>query len=327
MEGLYTGATETSFKTTEEIRRDSYLSSEYRQPDFLTPFAEPKTFQEHSAGFKHRQAERGDRYNQVAEVQLFDTSLITFQSDLHVGGEETDYARIEAEAEAIVNTPNSYVVLVGDLIDNFSFLPPAHETIDSVPQQVEYAKSLIKYYADNKKLLGVWKGNHEEWTTRQGIDLYSYLLDGIQTYYFFGMGYMKIKALEEEYRLTGNHQFQGHSMHNNTHGQNRAVRFGGAWGSDIVVSGHWHEKGISQQPVYDYGGESFLSTLIALGTYKKNDGYTRNKGFSNRDPNSMYGATVRLDKDSHTVLPYYDTLKAHDDFVVSQLNQNGRTKR
>jgi predicted phosphodiesterase len=315
MEGIYTGPSEDSFKDDSQIKREAYLAGDHPSPNFVTPLSVQPTFQEYSARFRRRQTERGEKYQNVAEVQLFDTSLISFQSDLHIGGEEVDYARIEQEAEVIVNTPNSYVVLMGDLIDNFSFTPPAHETLDVVPEQIKYARSLIKYYADNKKLIGAYQGNHETWSSRQGVDLYTFLLDGIETYFFFGMGYIKAKVVDEEYRITGNHQFQGHSMYNNTHGQNRALRFGGGWGSDVIVSGHWHEKGLTQQPLYEYGGESYIANMIALGTYKENDGYTRNKGFSNRDPNSMYGAAVRLDKDKHLVTPHYDILQAHEAFL------------
>lgn len=307
MDGLYTSPSEDSFKSDEQIKRELYLNGHHPEPDFVTPFSEPRDFKYWSTRFRQRQEESPIS---VADIQFFESPLISFQSDLHIGGQETDYERIEREAEIIVNS-KSYVILMGDLIDNFSFNPPQHDTQEAVPQQIQYAKSLIKYYADNGRLLAVWKGNHDHWTNRQGMDLYSYLLDGIQTYYFFGEGYIRMKANDEEWRMTGNHQFKGHSQFNNTHGQNRAVRFGGAFGSDIVVSGHWHEKGIAQQPFYEFGGESRIATLIALGSYKRNDEYLRNNGFPTRDSRALYGASVLLSDTTHTLIPFYDIIEAH----------------
>jgi predicted phosphodiesterase len=315
MEGIYTGPSEDSFKDDSQIKRELYLAGDHPSPTFVTPLSPVKNFQDYSAQFRERQASRQETYQDRAEVQLFDTSLINFQSDLHIGGEDTDYARIEQEAELIVNTPNSYVVLLGDLIDNFSFNPPAHETLDVVPEQIRFARQLIKYYADNKKLLAVWQGNHDYWSMRQGVELYDYLLQDIETYYFFGVGYMDFMVNDEHYKVCGSHQFPGSSIYNKSHPQNRAIRFGGAWGSDIVVSGHWHEKSIAQQSFTSYGGESQVATMMALGTYKLEDGYIRNKAFSARDSQSAFGASAVLDKDRHIITPSWDIVEAHRQFI------------
>jgi len=302
------------FEDDAEIKRKLYLEGDHPEPDFISSSSLPKNFQQYSAEWRQKQNNRTETYQDRGEVQLFDTSLVTFQSDLHIGGEETDYARIEQEAEVIVNTPNSYVVLMGDLIDNFSFNPPTHETLDVVPEQLRFARELIKYYSDNKKLLAIWAGNHDYWTMRQGFDIYEYLMEGTKAYKFFGVSYLDINVCDQQYKVCGSHQFAGNSMYNKAHPQNRAIRFGGAWGADIVVSGHWHEKAIAQQTFDQYGGESFTATMIALGTYKLRDGYTRNKAFAKRDMNSAYGVSVEMSKDRKSYLPYYDVIEAHRKF-------------
>jgi|GEM_PF-2667766 len=315
MSGIYTGPNESSFKSDKQVKRELYLSEEHPAPDFVSDLPIKKDFRGYSEQFIRQQKERGDVYVDHAEIQLFDTSLVNFQSDLHIGGSETDYERIEQEAGLIVNTPNSYVVLMGDLIDNFSFNPPTHETLDVVPEQVRFARELIKYYADNKKLLAVWQGNHDYWSMRQGVELYDYLLDGIEVPYFFGVGYLTLNAVDEPYKITGSHQFTGSSMYNKTHPQNRAIRFGGAWGSDLVVSGHWHRKGISQQTFEGFGGESQMTTMMGLGTYKLRDGHTRNKAFVPLDTISGFGASVTLHKDRHFLEPCSDIVEAHRRFL------------
>lgn len=309
MNGIYTGATEDSFKSSEQIRKS-------KEPVFSTPRQEiNKPFSYWSPRLKERQKTVLETLQkpQTAEIQLFGRSLISFQADQHIGGAYTDYARIEKEAEAIVNTPNSYTFLLGDLCDCFAFNPAQFEDIEQIQEQLEYAKSLVKYYADNKKLLGVWTGNHDQWVKKAGFDPYRYILEGIDTYYFHGVGYVKTSVDEQDYKITGNHMFKGNSGYNNSHPQRRAMNEV-AFGSDIVVSGHWHTKGINQQPFRGFGGESYVTTMIALGTYKATDEYVRTYGMSNQDANSMFGASVILEADRHLVLPHYDIMEAHQEF-------------
>lgn len=313
MQGLYTGANESSFRTTEEIKKKAILHNE---PVFNTPRQETsKDFGYWSNRAKQRQKTYLETVEkpQMAELQLHGRSLLTFQADHHIGGAYTDYERIEKEAELIVNTPNSYTFLLGDLIDAFCFNPAQFEDIEQIQEQMEYAKALVKYYADNKRLLGVWSGNHDMWVKKAGFDPYRYILEGIDTYYFHGVGYVSANVDDERYKITGNHMFKGSSMYNNAHPQRRAVNEM-AWGSDIVVSGHWHTKGINQQPFRGFGGESMVTTMMALGTYKATDEYVRTYGMSNQDANSMYGASVILEDDRHLVTPYYDVVEAHRQF-------------
>lgn len=313
MQGLYTGPSEGSFKTTEEILKTSAINNE---PIFNTPRQEiHKPFSYWSGRAKSRQKTYLETVEkpQVVDLLLPTRSLVTFQADHHVGGAYTDYSRIEREAEAIVNTANSYVFLLGDLCDCFAFNPAQFEDIEQIQEQLEYAKALVKYYSDNKRLLGVWTGNHDQWVKKSGFDPYRYILEGIDTYYFHGVGYVNAGVAEQMYKVTGNHMFKGNSMYNNSHPQRRAINEV-AWGSDIVVSGHWHTKGISQQPFRGFGGESHVTTMMALGTYKATDEYVRTYGMSNQDANSMYGASVILEADRHLVTPYYDVIEAHREF-------------
>lgn len=315
--GLYRGATEESFTTLETIKKEARLRGESTPPVFVTPTKTPgKDFPYWSTRLK----ERSDTYMETAEkpktaeIRFNAPPLVTFQADQHVGGAYTDYARIEAEAEAIVSTPDSYVFLVGDLVDAFFFNPAQFEELEQVPEQIEYARALVRYYADAGKLLGVWNGNHDAWVKKHGFDPYTYILEGIDTNYFHGVGYVKMHLGEHTYNLTGNHVMKGSSIYNNNHPQRRALNEY-ARGSDIVVSGHWHTKAIQQAPFTEFGGDGRVTTMIALGTYKATDEYIRTYGFANRDPMSMYGASIELGMDSKRVTTHYDVLQAHEDFL------------
>jgi predicted phosphodiesterase len=316
MQGLY--YPNGSFKSVEEIRKEAILTTGLQEPDFRTPITDitkPYSYWSQRARTRQAQYKETAERDYCVEIGLPDTCLINFMADLHIGGAETDYKRIEDEIQIIVNTHNSFLMIPGDLIDAFFFNPAQYEDIEQIQEQIEYAKALVKYVADHKKLLAVWTGNHDMWVKKAGFDPMRYILEGIETYYFHGVGYVKTTIADQEsYNITGNHLFKGSSVYNNSHPQRRAINEV-AHGSDIVVSGHWHTKGISQQPFQSFGGESQIATMIALGTYKASDEYTRTYGFGVRDPKSMYGATVRIERDFHTVTPYYDILEAHRRFI------------
>lgn len=317
MKGLYTGPREDSFVDINTIKRELLFKDLPPEPDFKTPMADitkPFTYWSNRAKTRQAQYKETTERDYCVEIGLPDRSLITYMADLHIGGAETDYKRIETEVECVINTPNSYLIFPGDIIDAFFFNPAQFEDIEQIQEQVEYAKSLMRYVADHKKLLAVWTGNHDMWVKKAGFDPMRYILEGIDTYYFHGVGYIKFDvANQQSYNLTGNHMFKGSSMYSNSHPQRRAMNEV-AFGSDIVVSGHWHTKGISQQPFQSFGGESQIATMIALGTYKATDEYTRTYGFGVRDPKSMYGASTVIEKDGHIVTPYFDIVQAHKEF-------------
>jgi predicted phosphodiesterase len=304
-----------SFKSDAEIRRQAVLKGE--APVFET---RRKDIEQGLQYWTGRVTERQTAYHETVEsdnlvkVALPKTSLITFQADQHIGGAYTDYDRIYKEAEIIANTNDSYVILGGDIVDAFFFNPAQYEDIEQTPEQIEYARALVKFYADKDKLLGAIVGNHSMWIKKAGFDPYRYIMQGVEAPYLHGISYFQVGVGAEEYKITGNHMFKGSSIYNNSHPQRRAMNES-ARGSDVVFSGHWHTKGISQQAFQEFGGKSQVTTMIALGTYKATDEYIKTYGFSNRDPNSMYGVTVKLDAERHLVTPYYDTIEAHRQFV------------
>lgn len=330
MDGLYRSPHEASYVTDEQIVREIALSKPHEPPQFLTPLPQPRGFDYWSARLKERQRvylETAENPNSV-EIAFNDDILLNFMADLHVGGAETDYERIRQEVEAIVATPNSYAWMLGDVVDAFFFNPAQFEEIEQVQEQFEFVYAMFKYLGDNKKLLIGTAGNHCLWIKKSGVNPYTFFSEQTGAYFMHGTSYLTARVGDQEYRITGNHQFQGHSMYNNVHPQMRATNFdGGASGSDVVVGGHYHTKGVTQQARSAFGNDSQLTTYIALGTYKASDEFTKTKGFSKRQPNAMYGASVALRAGKKQVKPYYDILEAHEDFIqLSARKQNGMAR-
>ena len=282
-------------------------------PDLVTPLPRERDFHYWSARFRERQ----DQYNEVKNdvdhiiIRFPETTILNFIGDIHVGSPDTNYSRVEQEIEAVVNTPNSYVVMAGDLVDGFFFNPAQFNQIEQTPEQYEYTYSLLRYTASKKRLLVAWGGDHDQWAFKMGLDPYGQFAEKFGAYYMHGVGYVTAFVGENEYKLTGAHRMPGFSMYNNVHPQMRADRFGGAAGSDIIFSGHTHRKGHSEQAYKTFGGGAGVVHYISLGPYKATDDYSQKLGFAKLSPSEMFGCAVRLEKDTRQITYYHDILLAN----------------
>ena len=310
-EGLY--YPDGSYKNRDTIIREAMTKGEL--PVLKTPTLKRLTFTDYwSPRFIKRQEEVLEAREQLTnnvEIQFPSERIcINFMGDLHTGG-ECDYSRVSQEIQTIVSTPNSYLMLMGDVIDGFFFNYAQMEQIEQVPEQIQYTKSLLKYLGENKKLLVGWAGDHDKWMDKMGNSMYADFFENTGAYYMYGLGYVTLQVGKTEYKLTGAHKLPGSSIYNNNHPQDRAARFGGAWGSDIIVSAHNHKKGHSEKTFTGFGGEAIHVHEIALGPYKCQDEYSKKNGWSKQVPAEMYGSAVILDPNSKDIRYYDDILLAN----------------
>lgn len=286
----------------------------YKDPEMVTPIIQGEVFGYWSDRFAKRADEMKahKERTQHAEIRLADRSIISFIGDIHAGALDTDYRRVEQEVDQIVKTPHSYAVLMGDAIDGFFFNPAQMEEVEQVPEQIEYYNSLLTHLGSHHKLLAGWAGDHDEWSAKMGHSANARFARETGAYFMKGVGYLTLDVAGQKYNVTGTHRPAGHSIYNNAHGAMRLGR--DAQGSDIVVTAHTHSKGVSQQPVKEYGGNSRLVTYISVGPYKSTDEYSQKLGFPDNSPQAMFGASVILEKDSKVVTPHYDIMEAHKAF-------------
>ena len=309
--GLYYGPTEDTFKKRSAILKDKAMTGDL--PELVTPLPRERDFHYWSSRFRERQ----DQYNEVKNdvdhviVRFPEKTILNFIGDIHTGSPETDYNRLEQEIEAIVNTPNSYAILIGDLVDGFFFNPAQFNQIEQTPEQWEYVYSMLRYVGSKKRLLIGIGGDHCLWSFKMGLDPYGQFAEKFGAYYMHGVSYLSSFVGENEYKFTMAHRLPGHSMYSNVHPQMRADRFGGAAGSDVIVSGHTHRKGHSEQAYKQFPGEAKVVHYVSVGPYKAADDYSRKLGFSKLDPAEMYGSAVVLEKDTKGITYYHDILLAN----------------
>ena len=314
MSGIYVGASESSFRTDEQIVREANIRN--TTPTFLDYNPELPDWHYWNQRFSRRAAEHRETEEHLqnsVEIQLPDRpAILNLISDIHVGGPHTDYQRIEDEINAIVSRSDSYVMLLGDEADAYFWAETAiNDTVEQIPEQYFWYRELIRYLSDNNRLLALWEGNHTAWTRRVGRSFQAMISEVTPAPAFSGVAYVKLNVGNTQYKIAGSHQFPGGSQFNNTHPEERFMRFGAGAGADIICGGHTHKKQIAQKPFHMYEDETIVVTQVSTGAYKSHDSYGNVRGFNRHTPNSMFGVSLVLNNEQKQVLPYYDILEAN----------------
>ncbi len=302
------------FINPKEFESDKHIKRKLSAglPIMETPKKFPRDFGYWSDRFQRSQElykETSDIETDHVTIRFKGDTTINFIGDCHVGATTTHYDRLEKEISAIVDTPNSYVILVGDLVDGFFFNPAQMEQVEQAPEQFLYMHALIDYLTKNRKLLIGFGGDHDGWAKKMGLDPYEQF-NSIGAYYMHGIGHLSAKVNDQEYKITGAHRLPGFSYFNNTHPLARAARE--VQGADIYFSAHTHQKGHSESAIKEFGGEARRTHFISIGAYKPTDEYARKIGFAQMNEKEMYGCAIKLLADSKEVVYYDDILKANE---------------
>jgi len=283
---------------------------------------EVDSFADVSQRFQERQGEGSDFKNRV-EFTFMATPLISLISDWHIGHPTTNYKRIEDEVNAVMGTANSFVVLLGDEINNMNWNPGQMEEMEQTPEQIMFYWAVVKELAAMDKLLLRVPGDHDGWLKRQGFDL-SMLVreEGVNT--TSGPTHLIANVGVERYVAFLAHQLPGFSMYNRNHPQMRSERFGEGRGSDVIASGHNHQKQISEGFAHAEEGETGPITYISLGSYKPTDGWLQKRGYpvQNPTPDEMFGAAILLDGKVHKVYASNDIVQSN--YAVRELRKEDK---
>lgn len=191
--------------------------------------------------------------------------------DTQLGSFGTDYEAFKRITQEIIEIPNLYVILVGDLIQLAINLRGVAEVLDNMfTPEIQYIMleqwiELIKH----KVIAATWC-NHgtmrEEKVT--GFS-YSAKILSDRVPFFSGIGHIDLTVGEQVYKIAATHFFRGKSMYNKAHAPMRYMREI-ANDREIAIQGDFHQPGILWQP---YGGVERLG--IVCGSIQKDSGYAK----------------------------------------------------
>lgn len=209
--------------------------------------------------------------NEEAVFELGDGKpiiLATF-SDQHIGAWGCDYSLFCKITDEIVNTPNLYMVMLGDETEHAIRLRSVLEVTSQIftPEiQERFIEAWIRE-VDHKIAWAGWS-NHgiERQEKLAGSSVLKNLISRHATY-FNGLAHVRLKVGKQEYKVASNHKFAGNSMYSRVHGPKRYIRME-APDRDIVLQGDLHTPELD---MYHEGGK--MHVAITTGSLHTHSGY------------------------------------------------------
>lgn len=228
-------------------------------------------------------------------------------SDFHLGSWGTDYDTLMRVTEEILETPNLYLMILGDMEQMSIKLRNVLEISDNLlptEWQIDMLESWVNDVAD-KVIAALWD-NHsverEEAVT--GRSAYKRLMSR-KAIYHNGIGHLDVTVGGETYRIAASHKFRGRSELNPLHAQMKYARFQ-AQDREIIMAGDSHVPGIAK-----YVDGDKVRLALNAGTLQTNSGYAK-RYFSLSTHPVMPGFTLHPDR--HVFTPFWSV----EEWLASQ---------
>jgi len=224
--------------------------------------------------------------------------VVATVADLQLGSWATDYDLFMRVTDEIINTPDLYVLLLGDILQMAIKLRGVLEVSDNIiPPKLQY------YFLESwlqdiqyKVIASTWD-NHsvmrEE--AQAGYSTYAAIF-GRHTIYANGICHLDTIVNDITYKWAITHFFRGKSMYNKTHAPERYLRMEFPEG-DIAAQGDFHEPGISK-----FWERQKEYVAIVTGSIQTNSGYA--KRFFSLTTAPVYPCVV-LQPDQKMATPYW----------------------
>jgi hypothetical protein len=226
-------------------------------------------------------AEKLETTQEIANVNI-DTKgpiAVCYTSDWHLGDIAVDYELWKKDIQIIMDTPNMYLITLGDLYENmrsFKHLATVLNQAISAKQQVKLLQGIATELSVKQKLLGAVEGNHDgEFDERIfGESLQEQVFSSSLAPRFKNKGVLSLHIGNETYDNLLFHKSRYRSILRGAHGAYREWEF--IYPAEVVAGGHDHLPAIEVFWGYqmardmgkNFGGETYL---IKLGSYQNGD--------------------------------------------------------
>lgn len=206
--------------------------------------------------------------------------IVVYTGDWHLGDGATDHKRWLKDIDMIINTPNAYLVDLGDDYQNmrsFKSLSAVLNQVLTPPQQAAMMKSLVLELTSQNKIIAKIGGNHdEEFDLRLfGEAVQAYLYEKMNAPIFPNRGLVHLSVGKQTYTNLLFHKSRFRSILRPAHGAYREWQLG--YPAEVVVGAHDHTPAFEVFWAHQVGyarerdqsnGEVFL---IKIGTYQDSE--------------------------------------------------------
>ena len=178
-----------------------------------------------------------------------DVSIVPF-GDVHLGSPDCNWDFFKSELEKEFERPNSYLVGMGDLIENAlrDSVSDVYGQVGSPHEQITAWFDVLKPWAEAGRILGLFRGNHELRSYKRAglkpVDLLCRMLD---VPFFGDAQFMKVKCGNNNYHLYGLHGFSGATTLGGK--LNALTKLAGSVDVDVYLMGHVHDLAVHKREV------------------------------------------------------------------------------
>lgn len=206
---------------------------------------------------------RASHSQQLAEIHLGNgkkPALLLPFSDQHIGNRGTLYSEFRRMTEEILETPDLYVALIGDLLEFAIKLRSVAEVCAQIfgpDKQLQFAEDWFKEVSP-KVAFVTWDNHEGERSEKQaGLSFLKYIF-AKKVVFFDGIGHADVHVGEQTYKLAASHKFRGYSYMNPCHAGQRYMRFQGV-DREIAMMGDIHTPAF----LHYYDGPKERLSLVA----------------------------------------------------------------
>lgn len=212
--------------------------------DAIAPIQEMQKLHNNSSNSQsHATVRIGDGNNPVG---------ILCWGDQHIGARGSDYNLFVEMTDTLLNTPNLFAVLTGDVVEWAVKLRGVSEVCAQILDPSRQLMFIESWIADIKhKVIASSFGNHTDDRSEAGIGVCP-IRNAIANHvpYFAGIGHLDVQVGDQIYKGAISHKFKGVTAQDSTAGCKRYLRVE-APTFDFAMQGDCHRAGVS---VYTEGG-------------------------------------------------------------------------
>lgn len=261
-----------------------------------------------------------DQFRQISKVQeaplkrvvtrqLSDKdAYVIALGDAHLGSMFCNEELFKATVNFILNTPNVYTILLGDLAETATRTSIGLGIFDEkyhIDKQLDVIVELLKPLADAGKILGMVTGNHEfRVHAMSAVDPSKVIADRLGVEYFGYQAYYCLKVGGQTYSLVAWHGAGGSC--NKVSQMKAAEKLKETILADIYISGHTHDRSYHDDDInliQDGELKRHRRHYVACGSYlEASGGYAEMKGLS---PAATGGVIIKLHSDKKDVTVTY----------------------
>jgi len=197
--------------------------------------------------------------------------IIQVLSDLHIGSMAANYDAIEEITEGILNTPNLFVILNGDLTETTAMFKNAL-AVHSQSMDIETQHEVLASWLDTiapKVISAGWDNHGVEREEKWGAFSHIKHMLNRRFVYHNGLGRLTVEHGKASYELLVSHKITGVSIFNRLHGVKRMMRLQFP-NVDIGITGDYHTPDVETY----YEGD-FKRACLMCGNMLINSGYQK----------------------------------------------------